>query len=332
MSGIKVVGTGMYVPPLVVNNEDFTKIVDTSDEWITTRTGMKERHVSEGQPTWYMGAKAVEEAISNAGITANDIGLIICSTVTSDFLTPSTACFIQREIGAIGCMALDISCACGGFVYALDMARRYLATDEELKYAVVVAAENLTKLADYTDRSTCVLFGDGAAACVVELAKDSLYTSFMGADGSGAKYGAARSFPPNNAFMPAQPEEYPDGIRECNGHYLFQDGKEVYKFATKILPSAVNAAAQKIGLSIEDIDLIIPHQANYRIIETAVQNMKLPMEKFYVNIEKYGNTSSASIPIALDEAIRAGKIKRGDKVCLVGFGFGLVYGALIFEY
>lgn len=332
MSGIKIVGTGSYVPPKIVRNEDFTKIVETSDEWIKTRTGMSERHISEGQPTWYMGTKAVEDAIKSAGIDVSDIGLIICSTATSDFVTPSMACIIQREIGAIGCMALDICCACAGFVYAFDMARRYLSTDDNLKYAVVVASENLTKLADYSDRSTCVLFGDGSAACVLELSKDSLYTSFLGADGTGSKYGAARSFPPDNAFMTEHREVYPDGIRECNGHYLFQDGKEVYKFAIKALPNCVNSAAEKIGLNIEDIDLIIPHQANYRIIETAVQNMKLPIEKFYINIEKYGNTSSASIPIALNEAVKAGKIKRGDKVCLVGFGFGLVYGSVIFEY
>lgn len=332
MSGIKIKGTGSYLPSKIIRNEDFTKIVETSDEWIKTRTGMSERHISEGQPTWYMGTRAVEEAIKNAGIDVSDIGIIICATVTGDFITPSTACIIQREIGAFGSMAFDISCACAGFVYAFDMARRYLMTDESIKYAVVVANENLTKITDYSDRSTCVLFGDGAAACVIELSKDSLYTSYLGADGSGAKYVSARSFPPDNAFMPENREQYPDDMQEGNSHYLYQNGKEVYKFAIKAFPNAVKSAAEKIGLNIEDIDLIIPHQANYRIIETAVQNMNLPIEKFYVNIEKYGNTSSASIPLAFDEAVRNGTVKRGDKVCFVGFGAGLTYGAAIFEY
>lgn len=332
MSGIKILGTGSYIPPKIVRNEDFTKIIETSDEWIKTRTGMSERHLSEGQPTWYMGTKAVEDAIKTAGIDVSDIGLIISTSATADFITPSISCIIQREIGAIGCMAIDVNCACAGFVYGFDMARRYLATDERMKYAVVVANENLTKITDYSDRSTCVLFGDGAAACVVELSEKNLYTSFLGADGNGAKYLGARSFRPDNAFMPEHREEYPDGMPEGNGHYLWQDGKEVYKFAIKALPMAVNAAAEKIGLKIEDIDMIVPHQANIRIIETAVEKLGLPIEKFFINLEKYGNTSSASIPIALDEAVKAGKITRGDKVCLVGFGAGLTYGAVIFEY
>lgn len=332
MFGIKIMGTGSYLPKKIVSNGDFTAIIETSDEWIKTRTGMSERHLSQGEPTWYMGAEAVKDAIKNAGINAGDIGLIISSTVTSDFYTPSMACLIQREIGAIDSMAIDINCACAGFVYGIDMARRYLVTDETIKYAVVVANENLSKITDYTDRSTCVLFGDGAAACIVELSKTNLYTSSLGADGSGAKYLAARSIPAANAFMPEIRDEYPDGMPEGNSHYLFQDGKEVYKFAIKALPRAVNAAADKIGLNINDLDLIIPHQANIRIIETAVQKLGLPIEKFFVNLEKYGNTSSASIPIALDEAIKVNKIHRGDKICLVGFGAGLTYGAVIFEY
>ena len=332
MSGIKIVGTGSYVPPKIVRNEDFTKIIETSDEWIKTRTGMSERHISEGQPNWYMGTKAIEQAIKNAGIDVSEIGLIISTSATPDFITPSMACIMQREIGAIGCMAIDVNCACAGFVYGFDMARRYLVTDDSIKYAVVVANENLTKITDYSDRSTCVLFGDGAAACILELSKDNLYTSYLGADGTGAKHLGARSFPPNNAFMPEHREEYPDGMPEGNSHYLWQDGKEVYKFAIKILPTAVNAAAEKIGLNIQDIDVIVPHQANIRIIETAVQKLGLPIEKFFINLEKYGNTSSASIPLALNEAIQEGRIKRGDTVCLVGFGAGLTYGAVIFKY
>ena len=332
LQGIKIVSTGMYAPEKIVTNDDFAKIIETSDEWIKSRTGMSERHLSEGQPTWYMGTKAVKNAIEKAGIDVSEIGLIISTSATPDYYTPSMACIIQREIGAIGCLAIDVNCACAGFVYGFDMARRYLATDENIKYAVVVANENLTKLTDYSDRSTCVLFGDGAAACILELSTDSLYTSFLGADGNGAKSLFARSIPPANGFMPENRQEYPDGLPEGNGHYLYQDGKEVYKFAIKALPNCVNKAAEKIGLNINDIDVIVPHQANIRIIETAVEKLGLPMSRFFVNLEKYGNTSSASIPIALNEALDSGRIKRGDTVCLVGFGAGLTYGAVIFEY
>jgi len=332
LQGIKIKSTGMYAPEKVVTNADFANIIETSDEWIKTRTGMSERHISEGQPTWYMGTKAVEDAIKKAGIQVSDIGIIICTSATADYYTPSMSCLIQREIGAIGCMTIDVNCACTGFVYGFDMARRYLATDESIKYAVVVASENLTKITDYSDRSTCVLFGDGAAACILERSENSLYTSHLGADGNGAKFLFARSIPPANAFMPEQRTEYPDGFSEGNSHYLYQNGKEVYKFAIKALPDAVNNAAEKINFNIQEINAIVPHQANIRIIETAADKLGVPMDRFIINLEKYGNTSSASIPLALNEAIETGKIKRGDTVCLVGFGAGLTYGAVIFEY
>ncbi|MFT3950476.1 MAG: beta-ketoacyl-ACP synthase III [Oscillospiraceae bacterium] len=331
MAGIKVLGTGSYAPQRIATNQDYTAVVETSDEWISTRTGMHERHISQGEPTWYMGAKAAQEAVDRAGISAGDVGLIIAATITGDFYTPSLACLVQRELGVSGGMAIDVNCACAGFVYAFDMARRYLETDPSLTYAVVVSSENLTKLTDYSDRSTCVLFGDGAAACVLTRS-EGLYTSFLGADGTGAKSLFSRSIPPANAFMPDAPQTYPDGFPACKGHYIYQDGREVYKFAIKALPLAVNGAAEKIGFDIHSLDLIIPHQANIRIIETAVDRLGVSPEKFYINLERYGNTSSASIPLALDEVVKAGKIKRGDKVCLVGFGAGLTYGAVIFEY
>lgn len=331
MLGIKIAGTGMYVPEKVITNEDFADIVETSDEWITTRTGMKKRHLSEGEPTWYMGTKACEDAMKKAGIDASEIGLIIDTSCTTDYYTPSMSCIIQREIGADSSMTIDVNCACAGFVYGVDMARRYLATDENIKYVVVVANENLSKIVDYSDRATCVLFGDGAAACILERAEDTLFTSHLGAEGTGAKYLFARSISPDNPFMSEKKEEYSDDFPKSNSHYLYQNGKEVYKFAIRALPNAVKKAAEKIGLSIEDIDLIIPHQANIRIIETAANKLGLPMDKFFINLKKYGNTSSATIPLALNEAIEEGKVKKGDKVCLVGFGAGLTYGAVIFE-
>ena len=331
MKGIKILGTGGYLPKRKITNEDFTKIVDTSDEWIKTRTGMSERYVSDGEPTWYMGLSAAQEAIKAAGISVEDIGVIIDSSVSPDYYTPSMSCVIQGKLGAVNAMTIDVNCACAGCVYAIDMAKRYLQTDENIKYALVIANENLTKITDYSDRSTCVLFGDGAAAMVIERCDDTIYSSFLGADGTGAKYLFARSIPPANAFMTGD-GKVDDEFPESNSHYLYQDGREVYKFATKALPNALLKAAEKINFDLNDLDVIIPHQANVRIIETAAKNLGISMDKFVINLDKHANTSSASIPIALDEAVRSGRIKKGDKVGFVGFGAGLTFGAIIFEY
>ncbi len=331
MLGIKILGTGRYDPARKVVNQDFTAIVDTSDEWIVSRTGMKERFVSDGEPTWYMGTKAALKAIETAGISPEDIGVIIDTTISPDYYTPSMSCMVQREIGAVNAMTIDVNCACAGCVYGIDMAKRYLQSDEGIKYALVVANENLTKFTDYSDRSTCVLFGDGAAAVVMERRDNALYSSHLGADGTGAKYLFARSIPPANAFMKGS-VKIDDEFPESNSHYLFQDGKAVYRFATKTLPMALRAAAEKIGIDPGELDVIIPHQANARIIETAAKNLGIPMDKFFVNVDRHANTSSASIPIAIDEAVRSGRMKRGDKVGLVGFGAGLTYGSIIFEY
>lgn len=331
MLGIKILGTGRYDPGKKVVNEDFTSFIDTSDEWIRTRTGMQERFVSDGEPTWYMGTQAAKKAIEAAGISPEEIGVIIDTSVSPDYYTPSMSCMIQRELHAVNAMTIDVNCACAGCVYGIDMAKRYLQTDDGIKYALVVANENLTKITDYSDRSTCVLFGDGAAAMVIEKSEDSLYSSHLGADGTGAKYLFARSIPPANAFMTGE-GKVDDGFPEPNGHYLCQDGKAVYKFATRALPKALKTAAEKIDFCLDDLDVIIPHQANVRIIETAAKNLGISMDKFVVNLDKHANTSSASIPIAIDEAVRSGRIKRGDKVGLVGFGAGLTFGAVIFEY
>lgn len=328
MKGIEIKGTGLYAPETIATNDDFAKIVDTTDEWIYTRTGMKKRHMSSGEPTWFMAVNAAKKALSNASANADEIDLIICSSVTPDYLTPSCACMVQRELKIEKCIALDINAACAGFVYGIDMARRYLACGD-IRNALVIGAENLTKITDYSDRGSCVLFGDGSAAAVVS-ASDKLFSSFISADGSGAKHMIARSFPPHNAFMGEKPE-IDEAMPLGNGHYLYMDGKEVYKFATNALPLAVREACKKADITVEDIDIIIPHQANIRIIQTAAKNLGVSMDKLFVNIEEYGNTSSASVPIALTEAYEKGRIKKGDKVCLVGFGSGLTYGAVIFE-
>lgn len=329
MRGINILGTGSFVPERIITNDDMSKIVDTNDEWITTRTGIKQRHISEGEPTWYIATQAARKALESSGIKAEDIDLIICSTVTPDFFCPSIACMVQREIGAIGCMAMDISCACAGFVYLLDMARRYLLTGD-VKKVLVISAETLSNITDYTDRATCILFGDGAAAAVIE-ASDKMYASFLGADGNGGKYLVARHHHAKNVFGHSS-DEYPDGLPESDKCCIVQDGKEVYKFATKILPFACLNALEKANLTIDDIELFIPHQANQRIIETAAKNIGVPMDKFFITLDKYGNTSSSSIPIAFNEAVEIGRVKRGDKICFVGFGAGLTYGSVIIEY
>lgn len=330
MFGIEILGMGSYVPTLCITNDDMAKVVETNDEWISTRTGIKERRLSDGKPTWKMGAEAAKAAVKNAGIDPTEIGLIIDTTLTNDFFTPSVACLIQNEIGAVNAAAFDLNAACSGFVYGIDAAKRYLQTDDDLKYVLVVANETLSKITDYTDRSTCVLFGDSAAAAVLTRS-EKLFTSYISADGSGAHFLYAKTQAVRHAFRTQADEmdtsEYAEGTT-----YLIQDGKEVYKFATKALPTAAQRAADKIGLDINTIDWFVPHQANIRIIETAAKNLGISMDKFIVNIEKHGNTSSVSIPLALSEAIAEGKIKRGDRICLVGFGAGLTMGSVILDY
>lgn len=329
MQGIKILGISSYVPETVITNDDFTSFIETSDEWITTRTGIKTRHCALDMPTWKIGSLAAEKAIEKSGILKDEIDLIICTTVTPDTLIPSTACYIQRELGMNGCMAFDINCACSGFVYAMDMAQKYLASDS-VRNVLIVSAEELSKVVNYTDRASCVLFGDGAAAAVIG-ASESSFSSFLGADGRGAEFLKSTSLHPvPNPFF---------GIKGVDPHideedkgYLFQDGKEVYKFAVSMMPQAVENVLEKAGLTVDDIDMIIPHQANIRIIQTAASKLGADMDKFYVNIEKYGNTSSASIPIALTEAVETGAVKRGDRLVLVGFGAGLTYGAVCMEY
>ncbi len=334
--GIRILGTGSYTPKFQVTNDDMAKFVETNDEWIRTRTGISTRHISNGEPTWYMGAEAGKRAIATAGIDPKEIGLLIDTTITSEYHTPSMACVVQHQIGAVNAACFDLNAACSGFVYAMDTAHRFLQTDPSMKYAIVISNESLSHITNYSDRSSCILFGDGAAAAVIAYDPDALYSSFLGADGSGAKYLYAHTELPDSPFWKDDiAAQYSDEIGpgvEGWKNTMVQDGKEVYKFATQALPKAARIAAEKINFDLSTIDMIIPHQANIRIIETAMKHLKLPMEKAFTNISNHGNTSSASIPIALDEAIRTEALHRGDKLCLVGFGAGLTYAALILQY
>lgn len=327
--GINILGMGTYVPEQKLVNDDFKKFVDTNDEWIRTRTGIVERHMAGWEPVWYMGKMAALAALEKSGIKPEEIGLVICTTVTSDFLTPSMASVIQYEIGAENAAAFDQNAACSGFVYALDTARRFLATDDSLKYVLVVSSEATSRFCDFTDRQTCILFGDGAAAVVVEKS-DKMFSSFLGSDGSGARVLFAKN------LYPAQEvkleSSFDDGFPEKEAHMLYQDGRTVYKFATQALPNAFEQAAGRIGVTKDDIDWFVPHQANLRIIETAAKKLGASMDKFIITLDRFGNTSSASIPLALNAGIEDGRIHRGEKLALIGFGAGLTYGGIVMEY
>lgn len=327
--GINILGMGSYVPEQKLVNDDFKKFVDTNDEWIRTRTGIVERHMAGWEPTWYMGKMAALAALEKSGVKPEEIGLIIFTTVTSDFLTPSMASVIQYEIGAVNAAAFDLGAACTGFVYAMDTANRFLATDDSLKYVLVISSEATSRFCDFTDRQTCILFGDGAAAAIVEK-DEKMFTSFLGSDGSGARLLFAKNLSPAEEVR--LENDFDDGFPDKAAHLLYQDGKAVYKFATQALPNAFERAAAKIGISKEDIDWFIPHQANLRIIETAAKKLGVSMDKFILTLDHYGNTSSASIPIALNEAIGDGRIQRGQKIAFIGFGAGLTYGSIILEY
>lgn len=328
--GINILGTGSYVPKQTLTNDDFAKFVETNDEWIRTRTGITERRMAGWEPAWYMGNEAAKKAVEAAGINPEDIGLVISTSVTPDFLTPSISSVIQHKVGAVNAAAFDLNAACSGFIYAIDTARRFLDTDPSMKYVLIVATEALSRFIDFEDRTTCILFGDGAAAAVVERS-NKMYSSCLASDGSGAQALYARSL--KVAPEIAVESDFDDGFEiKDNMHHLIQDGKTVYKFAVAALPKAFELAAEKIGVTKDDIDWFIPHQANIRIIETAAKKLGVSMDKFVVTLDHYGNTSSASIPLALDEAVREGKIKKGDKIALIGFGAGLTYGGIVMEY
>ena len=326
--GIQILGTGSFIPERVVENEEFTRYVDTSDEWIVKHSGISRRRLHDGA-NFEMALHAAERALENAGLAASDLDMIVCTTVTSDYYTPSLACIIQGRLGAENALAFDINAACAGFVYGADIARLYL--ENGMNRIMVISSEKLSQITDYTDRSTCVLFGDGAGA-VIFGPSDKPYAADFGADGTGAYTLFARHAENHVPFVDTRLIADCDGYPEAKTGMLYMDGRKVYKFAVTAMPKAVRCACEKYGILPEQLDWLIPHQANIRIIQTANSAMGFPMEKTICNIAERANTSSACIPIALDEAIRDGRIQRGQKLCLVGFGAGLVYGSSVFEY
>lgn len=330
MSSVNITGTGMYVPAQVVTNDDMKRFVDTSDEWIVQRTGIRERRFSTGEPNWYMGLQAAKQAVANAGVDPKEIDVIISCSISPDYFYPTIACTVQDELGADKAFCWNMEAACSGFVYALDVAHGYLTTGSA-KTVLIVCSENMSKTLDFTDRTTCVLFGDGAGAAVVQKS-DGLYASCMRSDGRTGAALLARALPMESPFATDKDNPKYAKYMETKGSCMKMNGKAVYRFTAHAIPDMVTGACERAGINVEDLDLIVPHQANLRIIETAADRLHVPMEKMYVNIDRYANTSCASIPICLAELVENGRLKRGDKIALAGFGGGLTCGAAVFEW
>ncbi len=321
-----ITGWGSAVPDAVLTNADLEKIVDTTDEWITTRTGIKERHVlSAGETTSTIAIKASRAALKCAGVPPSQVDLVICCTATPDFLFPATACIVQNEIGAEHAGAFDMEAACSGFVYGLSVASQFIMTGA-YKTVLLVAAEGLSRFMDWEDRTTCVVFGDGAGAVVLEASdnKSGLLSFVLGSHGVGADL---IRLPAGGAAKPASASTI-----EGHDHFLKMSGKEVYRFAVRIMGDAAVEALDKASLEYSDISLFIPHQANVRIINSIAERLHLDPTKVFINIEKYGNTSAASIPLALCEALEQGMVKDGDNLLFVAFGSGLTSAASIVKW
>ena len=321
-----IAGVGSYVPERILTNAELEKIVETTDEWITTRTGIKARRIAAADEyTSDLATKAALKAMANAGVTAEEIDLIIVATITPDMPFPSTACLVQRKIGAKRAAAFDLEAACSGFIYALEIAQQFIMS-RTYKTVLVIGAEKLSSITDWKDRNTCVLFGDGAGAAVLQNRPNShgLLTAVMGADGDKSDL----------LFMEGGGSRCPATVDSVNArlHYLRMEGKETFKNAVQAMQSAAEEALRRCELNITQIKCVIPHQANRRIIDAVGERLGATPEQLFVNLEKYGNTSAASVAIALDEAVESGRVQRGDLILLVVFGAGLTWGAAVIEW
>ena len=319
----RIAGTGSYLPEKVLTNDDLAKFVDTSDEWIAARTGIRERHVAaDGETTGDLAFHAATRAMEAAGVQASELDLIVLGTTTPDLVFPSTACLLQHRLGANGCPAFDVNAACSGFVYALTVADKFIRSGAA-KTVLVVGSETLTRMLDWDDRSTCVLFGDGAGAVVLKADTETgILSTHMHADGGKKEL----LWNPVGVSAGFKPEEKNAGVR------VLMTGNEVFKHAVKALDSVVEETLQANGLDRHDIDWLIPHQANLRIIEATAKRLDMPMERVVVTVDKHGNTSSGSVPLALDEAVRSGKVQRGQLVLLEAFGGGFTWGSALLRY
>ncbi|MEY2466194.1 MAG: 3-oxoacyl-[acyl-carrier-protein] synthase [Verrucomicrobiota bacterium] len=321
-----IAGVGSYVPTRVLTNADLEKMVETTDEWITSRTGIRERHIAaENEFTSDLASEAALRAMKKSGITADQIDLIIVATITPDMPFPSTACLVQRKIGAKRAAAFDLEAACSGFIYALEIGQQFIMS-HTYETVLVIGAEKLSSITDWTDRNTCVLFGDGAGAAILQNRPNAhgLLTAVMGADGNNADL----------LFMPGGGSRCPATVDSVNArqHYLRMEGKETFKNAVQAMQTAATEALRRCEMDISQIKCIIPHQANMRIINAVGERLGAKPEQLFVNLEKYGNTSAASVAIALDEAVESGRVQRGDLILLVVFGAGLTWGAAVIEW
>ncbi|NOX25173.1 MAG: ketoacyl-ACP synthase III [Deltaproteobacteria bacterium] len=323
--GAFVLGTGSYLPRRVLTNAELEGMVETSDEWITSRTGIKTRHIAgAGEETSLLAVKAAQKALEMAGLGAEELDLILVATITSEMTMPSCACLVQKELGAVHAFAYDLNAACSGFLYGLDMADAYLRRNPAMKI-MVIGAETLSSRTNWQDRNTCIIFGDGAGACIVGGTdrRHGVLASKMFADGRLH----------NLLFMDSARGMNPDLSNAGNqGSYIKMAGRDVFKHAVRAMSGAVTDVMSTLGLEVDAVRLFIPHQANIRILHSLLERLHIPPEKVYVNVSKYGNTSAASVPIALDEANRAGMIAKDDLVLLCAFGGGFTWGAMVVRW
>ncbi len=318
---IRIMGTGSYLPENIVTNDDLARIMDTSDEWIASRTGIRARHLVKEETTAQMSAEAAKKALDEAGMKAEDLDLIIVGTLSGDYVTPSTACEVQAILGAEKAVAFDINAACSGFMFAMNTAYAYIHSGI-YQNALVIGAETLSKLMDWNDRSTCVLFGDGAGAAVVRADKTGLIHFTQGADGSKGMVLSCRGRMNNNPLVKNSVK--PD--------YVSMDGQEVYKFAVSTVPASIQKVLEEADIEVTDIKYFLLHQANIRIIQSVAKRLKADMNKFPTTLEHCGNISAGSVPILLDEVHKKGMLQRGDKLVMAGFGAGLTWSAAVMEW
>lgn len=321
----EIISTGAYVPQRIVKNDELTKMVDTNDEWITSRTGIKQRRISSGEKTYQMAAKAAKEAIENAGIEKKEIDMIVLATISPDFFMPSTANLVQAELGLDDIPSFDVTAGCTGFVYALQIADQFIKSKQS-KTVLVIGVEVLSKVVDWSDRNTCVLFGDGAGAVILKSSsQEGIICTYTGSQGDLKELLTLPAVPLKNPFL---------DVPNNNGRpsNISMNGKEIFQFAIRIMIKSISQVLNKSNLSIDDIDYIVPHQANIRIIDYVARKLKVERGKFIINLDHFGNTSSASVPLALDEAYKKKTFRPGDRIIMVAFGGGLTWGSALLNW
>lgn len=321
----KIIGTGAYIPEQVITNEDLTQFVDTSDEWIAERTGVKKRHIMGDETTADMAVKAAEKALENSGISAAEIDMIVVSSVSSNLILPNTACYVQERIGAENANCFDINTACTGFIMAYNTVQTYMSAGL-VNTALIIGAEGLSRIVDWNDRGTCILFGDGAGAVIVRKDEKAVFETVMKSDG---RKGSALTC--HNEFVNRKRLVVDNEKTNSLNTYIQMDGQEIFRFAVKQVPECINELLGKLNCSVDDIDWFVLHQANLRILQSISKRLRVPMEKVPVNVSEYGNVSSACIPILLDELYRNKKLQEGNKIILSGFGAGVTLAATYME-